>query len=123
MAEGAEEVGDVDGPLGDVAAVGAGGAEDAAAADAGAGEAHAEGARVVVAAAVGIDAWRAAKLAHPDHQRPLQPAAIAQVLDQGGEARIDSFAQLLCADEVVLVRIPTVRFDLDEGDAGLDETA
>ena len=52
------------------------GADHLPAADAAAGQGHVERLREVVAAAAGVDLRRAAELAHPDHQRPVEHAAL-----------------------------------------------
>ena len=84
-------------------------ADDLAALDAAAQHGQAPGPRVVVAArlgAAGVDVRRAAELAHPDHQRAVEQAAVLQVVDQRGDRRVDLPGERLDAVEVVLVRVP-----------------
>ena len=59
---------------------------------------QAPGPRIVVAARLGaasVDMRRAAKLAHPDHQRAVQQAPILQVADQGRHALVQDRQQRL----------------------------
>src|SRR5205085_616825 len=84
------------------------------------------GPRVVVAArlgAAGVDPRRAAEVAHPDHQRAVEHAAVAEVLDELAHGRVDLARQAADALEVVLVGVPAAEGDLDEADARLDEPA
>src|SRR5262249_54012632 len=49
-------------------------------------------------------------------------AALLQLSYQCREGGVDRSTERLGAIEVVLVRVPAVRVDLDEGNAGLDES-
>src|SRR5207247_1424341 len=62
-----------------------GGAVDAAAADAAAGDDGTEAVGPVVAAAVDVESRRAAELAHHDHERFIEQAALGEVFDERGE--------------------------------------
>ena len=53
----------------------------------------------------------------------LEHAPLLQVGDQGGEPRVDLVGQLADLLVVLLVGVPAVGADLDEGDAGLDQPA
>src|SRR5689334_15764288 len=84
-----------------------GGSVNAAAAYASAGEHNGLDKWPMVAAAVGVDARRAAKLAHADHQRLVQKAATRQVLKQAGERLVRRRHEPLPqVPEIVGVRVP-----------------
>ena len=70
------------GRFGDLDAAGVGFADDLPAANAAAGQRHVERPRVVVAAGAGVDPRRAAEFAHPDHERPVEHAALLEVGDE-----------------------------------------
>ena len=108
----------------DVVAAVAGGADDLAAADAAAGQGHAERPRIVVAAGVGVDARRAAELAHPDHQRPVEQAAFLQVAAPGPRSPGRPARSGACTRSKLswCVSQP-FEVDLDERDARLDQPA
>ena len=78
-------------------------ADDLPAANAAAGQRHAEYSRPVVAAAGRVHLRRAAKLAHRDHQRLIEQTAIGQVGDQRGEREIERRDQ---ADADLCTRVP-----------------
>src|SRR5262249_3090789 len=78
---------------------------------------HIEGAWVMIASrlvAFVVDLRRAAELAHPDHQRALEQAAFLKIGDQSGKCGINLGAELLDFAEVVLMRIPPIRFHFDK---------
>src|SRR5262249_6350469 len=82
LGDGAEEVWDADGTVADLDAVGVGGAEDLARANAAAGEDHRARLRIVIAAGVSVDLRRAAEISHPDDQGRLEEPAPAEVVDE-----------------------------------------
>ena len=96
---------------------------DLAAADAAAGQGHVERLGIMIAAAAGVDGGSAAELAHPDHERFVEHAALLQVGDQRGERLVDFFAEFFHAGEVVVVGVPAVLHDFDERDARFDQAA
>ena len=65
-----------------IAALPVGGADQAPALHAAAGQSHGKDVPPVVAAAIGVDLRRAAELPHPDHERVVEQAALLQVLQQ-----------------------------------------
>ena len=73
--------------------------------------------RPVIAAGVFVDHRRAAEIAHPDHQRAVQQAALGQVVEQCRvrllHRRHETVLELL---EVVLVRVPGDARAVDRGD-------
>ncbi len=69
----------------------------------------------------GVDLGCAAELTHPDDQRPIEHALLFQIGDQGCESRVNLLGQLAHAVVVLLVRVPAVGPDLDEGHARLNQ--
>src|SRR5581483_12486349 len=92
---------DADGAFDNGAGVLIGAADDLSAADAAADQHRAPGASVMVAAAAAGDLRRPAELAHPDDERVLQQAAVAQVFHQGGHGGIYLARQGARAREVI----------------------
>src|SRR5262249_4396423 len=115
LADGGDEVGDVDGVLDDLGAIGAGLAVDLPALDASAGQHGGPGVGEVVPAALGVDRVGPAELAHPDDGGAAQEAAVLQVLHQGGPRRVEHPAQGLDLVVVAVVRVPAAG---RAGDAG-----
>src|SRR5262249_2085269 len=127
----------------DVGGAGVAGAVDLSAADAAAGEQGGLTRAPVVAAAVLVDRRRAAELAHRGDQRLVGQAAVVQVFQQrrvplvktlaadGAAQQVE--ARLRAVDAVAGVVVPDVGHaavgedihpgDVDEADAGLDESA
>ena len=102
-----QEIGNGGGAVGfDRGAVGAGAADDLAAANAAAGQDRGPGVGEVIAAPLRIDARRPAELAHPHDQGGIEQAALAQVLHQGAPGRVEDAAQTLDGVEVLVVRVP-----------------
>ncbi len=102
-------VADVDGVLDDVVAEVVGHAVDQAGFDAAAGEPHAAGIRVVVAAAgaaeggVAFDHRGAAEFAAPGDQGLIEQAAALEVGDQCGAGLVGRLAEVaVVADDVAL---------------------
>src|SRR5437899_2533738 len=123
LADGGQEVAGRNWAIGDAGGAGIRLADELAAADAGAGQDRAPGARVVVAAAVPVHLRRAAELAHPHHQRALEQAAVLQVADERAHAAIHLGHQPLGGvGNRLLVRVPVLQVDFDEGHAGLDQS-
>ncbi len=77
VAQRGQQVGNRDGVVLDLGAVGIGGADDLAALDAAAGQRDVEDLGEVVAAGVGVDLGGAAELAHPDDQCLIEHARAA----------------------------------------------
>ena len=50
---------------------------------------HAEHPRPVIAAACGIELWRAAKLAHRDHERIVEQSSLAEVVNDRGKGLVE----------------------------------
>ena len=98
-------------------------ADDLASLDAAAGQCDVEHLGEVVAAGIGVDLGRSAEFAHPDDQRLIEHAALLQVGDQGCEPWIDLGGVLADPFVVLLVGVPAVGADFDEGDARLHEPA
>ncbi len=121
VAEGAEEIGNRDRAFVDQCAIVGCGADDLPASNASTGQRDVERQRVMIATSVGIDARCATEFAHPDHQSLLQQATFFQIGDQRGECRIDTAGHSLHAVEVVLMRVPAGRLDLDERDSLFDQ--
>ena len=48
---------------------------------------------------------------------------LLQIVDQGGECRVNLLGELADLLVVLLVSVPAVGADLDEGDPGLDQPA
>src|SRR5262249_40654897 len=86
--DGGHEIDDADGTFGDGGGVAVGAADDLAAGDAAADQHGAPGPGVMVATAAAGDLRAPAELAHPDDQRVLQQAAVAQVLHEGGHGQV-----------------------------------
>src|SRR5262245_15654850 len=118
VAGGAEEIVHGYGAILDGVATGVRRADDLAAFDAAAGHDRRECAREVVAAAVGIDAGRAAEFARPDDKRVVEHAATLEIGEERGERLVKLVGEGAGSVEVVLVRIPVAECNLDEGDAG-----
>src|SRR3990172_12854364 len=119
VAQGAEQIGDGDGPIGALRAFLRGLPDHPSAANSGAGHREVESPRVVVPPGIAVDPGRPAELAHPNHQRLVQQTAMLEIGHQRGESRIDLTGQGGRTVEVVLVRVPAVGANLDEGHAGL----
>jgi hypothetical protein len=77
----------------------------------------------MVSAVVRVDVRGSAELAGHDDERRVEQAPLFEVAKERGGARIEHRHQPLRSLEVVLVRVPTVERDFDEGDAHLDEAA
>src|SRR5262249_37917200 len=98
-----------------------------AAAGSAAGHGDAEDSWPVVSAPSGVDFRRAAKFAHRDYERLIEPPAIGEVRNQGGECEVKARDQanadlgagvsLLEPQYEVAVCIPARVVDRDEGDA------
>src|SRR5262245_2975610 len=77
----------------------------------------------MVAAAVGIDARRAAEFAGANDKRVIEQATALEVLEQSREGLIELAAQIARAVEVVQMRVPVAERDFDECDARFNQTA
>src|SRR5262249_47186891 len=106
LADGGDQVGDGDGMFLDGGAVRAGLADDLPRLDATAGENRAPRRGVMVAAIAGVDLRRPPELAHPEHQRRIKQAAVAQVGQQRRPGGVEYPGELLHALKVVRMRIP-----------------
>ena len=73
--------------------------------------------------AFGLILRGAAELAHPDDQGPLEHPPALQVGRPARRTRVDLPGELGDPLLVLLVGVPAVRADLDEGHARLDEPA
>ena len=115
LVERGEQVADAEpGSSPDVHAVLAGGAVDLTALDGPAADHDRPAARPVIAAAVLVDARRAAELAHPHDDGVLPHAAVVQILDQGAHALVEAGAvAVLERVEDVGVVVPAAEVDLD----------
>ena len=83
------------------------GIDAAVVADAAAEQHRRPGPREVIAASAVVDARRAAKLAHPDHQRIVQQTALVQIVQERRQRLVKRRQQvLLQVDECPLVRVP-----------------
>ena len=103
--------------------LGVGLADRQAAAEAAAGEGHAEALGPVVAAAGEVHLGRPAELAAADDDRPVEQAAPGQVAQEGGEGRVELLGAVAVDLVVVDVRVPAAERHLDAADADLDEPA
>src|SRR5262249_21342679 len=121
--EGGVQVGHFDRPFLDFRTLVIRGAEYLAALDATAGQNGAERLGPVVAAIVVVDYRGTAKLAEADHQRFVEPATLAQVVDQRGKGRVELTQQAPDDGEIVSVRVPAVQRHLHEAHAVLNQTA
>src|SRR5262245_42240342 len=77
----------------------------------------------MIAATPRIDARSPAELAHPNHDRLVQHAAIAQILHQCSKWLVDLFTQGSRAREVIVMGIPTIHTRFDKRYARLDQAA
>ena len=68
--------------------------------------------RMVVAAGIGVDLWRPAKLGRQHHQRGVEQAAIGQIIEQAGECLIECahFLGQLVPELAVHVPAPHLHF-------------
>src|SRR5207253_2447567 len=103
-----------------------GGAVDITGFEAAAGQEQGEGVAVVVAAGAALVDGQAAELAGPQDNGAVQKAALFQVVDQRGRPLVHLRADFGQAALDVVVVVPAAagnrRHDLDEADAGLDES-
>jgi hypothetical protein len=80
---------------------------DLSSADAASCQDHGVAGRPVVAAGLGVDSRRAAKLTQTYHQRLLQQPLLVQIFQQGGKAQIEKRQQVvLKLAEIICVRVP-----------------
>src|SRR5262249_55690762 len=121
--DGCEQVALGDGPILDLLAIGVRAADHLPALDPPAGQHDRPGADIVVAAGPIVDLRRPPDLAHPHHQRVLQQAALFEIQQQRRPGGIEDLHVRLVADEVIGVAVVVVLTDLNEGHAGLDESA
>src|SRR5262249_53667354 len=99
-------------------------AEDGASGDAGPGHDGEAGGGPVIAAAGGVDFWRAAEVGQPDYHGRVEEAAIFEIGQERGHAAVQSRHQrVLERRENVLVRVPTRIGDGDEAHSGFDQPA
>ena len=90
--------------------------------DAAAGEPHAEGVGMVIAAVVAaLDHRRAAELAAPDDQGVVEQAALFEVFHQRGGGLIGVAAVLLEVVDEVAVLVPRLVEQFNEPHAALDQ--
>src|SRR5262249_12161992 len=124
---GAHEVWYADRILVNRAAVRGGPAIGLAALDAAASQDRGPGKGKVIAAAVPVDARRAAEFAHPDDQSRVEQAMVLQVGKQRAPSWIEHVAQPSHLVEVLLVRVPAggagrvTERNLDKIHAALDQ--
>src|SRR5947209_7798469 len=83
-------------------------AEDLPAAHAATRHERAANPRPMIAAAVGVDPWRAAKFAPDDDSHVLQQVALVAVLDQRRQADVQKRQRFASLREEVAVPVPVV---------------